>query len=188
MLLFMSGEREDDWSPARDPYAIAVSQSWWVIEALRLFVYYARSAVGHERQIYARQIFGQLRLLRLSAEMQAKELERLNVDVPDRDRLDQAIQSFDEATPGAKSARDMLEHFDEYARGEGRLQRKAIRELGLGTYEAAALYCGGGYDPSTARLTEGPFVIDIPTALSAAEHLYRAIYVAGLAVDARRRS
>jgi hypothetical protein len=61
--------------------------------------------------------------------MQAKELERLNVDVPDRNRLDHAIQSFDQATPGAKSARDMHEHFDEFARGEGRLQRKAIREL-----------------------------------------------------------
>lgn len=153
-------------------------------------MYDARGAVGPEQQIHSRQIFGQLRLLRLCAEMQAKELERLNVDTrdPDRDRLDQAIESFDQATPGAKSARDMLEHFDEYACGEGRLQRKAIRELGLGTYEAAALYWGGGYDPSTARLTEGPFVIDVPTALSAAEHLYRASYAAGLAVDARRRS
>lgn len=184
----MRDEQADDWSPAHNPYAIAVSQSWWAIQALLLFASQARSAFGHEQQIYARQMFGQLRLLRLSAEMQARELERLGVSDVDRDCLDRAIEAFDEATPGAKSARDMLEHFDEYARGEGRLQQKAIRELGLGVYEAAALFWGGGYDPTTEQVTKGPFVIHLPAALAASEALYRAIHAAGKAVDAHRRT
>lgn len=182
----MSAAEEQPWSPARDPYAIAVSQSWWALQALLLFASRARSAFGHEQQIYARQIFGQLRLLRLCAEMQAKELENLGVDDAHLDHLDQAIKEFDQATSDAKFARDMLEHFDEYARGEGRLQQKAIRDLGLGVYEAATLYWGGGYDSTTQQLREGPFVIDIPAALAASEELHRAIYIAGKAVDAHR--
>jgi hypothetical protein len=178
----MSNEQEGDWSPAHNPYAIAVSQSWWAIQALLLFASQARSAVGHEQQIYAQQIFGQLRLLRLCADMQAKELERLGVSDVERDRLDVAIETFDKATPGVKSARDMLEHFDEYARGVGRLQQKAIHELGLGLYEAAALYWGGGYDPTKEQITMGPFVIAIPGALAASEAQYQAIYAAGKAV------
>jgi hypothetical protein len=180
----MTHPQEEPWSPARDPYAIAVSQSWWTLHALMLFASQARSAFGPEQQIYARQIFGQLRLLRLCAEMQAKELRNLGVAEAECDRLDGAIKEFDEATFDAKSARDMLEHFDEYARGEGRLQQKAIRELRMGVYDAAALYWGGGYDPSTEQLQEGPFVIDVPVALSASEGLYWAIYAAGRAVDA----
>ena len=182
----MSDAQKEPWSPARDPYAIAVSQSWWALRALLLFASQARSAVGHEQQIYARQVFGQLRLLRLCAEMQAKELESLGVGDADRDRLDRAIKEFDKTMSNAKSARDMLEHFDEYARGKGRLQQKAIRELGLGVHEAAALYWGGGYDPTTEELREGPFLIKVPAALAASEALYRAIYAAGKAVDVHR--
>ena len=176
------GEREQ-WSPARNPYAIAVSQSWRAITAANLFAADAKRASGPAQQIYARQLFGQLRALRRCAEMQSKELERLSVDKVDRDQLAQAMHEFDVAVAAAKPARDILEHFDEYARGEGKLAQQAIRELGLDLYEAAAMYWGGGYDPITQQLTEGPFVLVIPNALEAAERLYQAIYAAGRAVD-----
>jgi hypothetical protein len=179
----MSDSQEERWSPARAPYAIAVSQSWWALQGAVLFASDAKNGDGYAQQIYARQIFGQLRALRRCAEMQAGELERLSVDKVDRDHLSREIESFDAAVPGARPARDILEHFDEYARGEGRLQRKAMRELGLDVYEAAALFWGGGYDPGTEQLTEGPFIIVIPCALKAAERLQEAIYAAGRAID-----
>jgi hypothetical protein len=182
----MSGEQKDEWSPAENPYAIAVSQSWWALQALLLFASEASNALDHRQQIYARQIFGQLRLLRLCARMQADELESLGVSELERDRLNGAIEVFDTATPEATSARNMLEHFDEYARGKGVLQKRAIREEGLSVYEAAAVYWGGGYDPTTEQITEGPIVIHVPTALAASEALHRAIYAAGKAVDAHR--
>ena len=112
--------------------------------------------------------------------------ESLGVSELERDRLNRAIEVFDTATPGATSARNMLEHFDEYARGKGVLQTRAIREEGLSVYEAAAVYWGGGYDPTTEQITEGPIVIYVPTALAASEALHRAIYAAGKAVDAHR--
>jgi hypothetical protein len=118
--------------------------------------------------------------------MQAKELELLGIHDGDQKRLAQEIAEFDAAVPAAKPGRDILEHFDEYARGEGKLQRDAIRDLGLDVFEAAAMFWGGGFDPSTQRLTQGPFVIIVPDAVNAAARLDRAIYAAGLAVDRHR--
>jgi hypothetical protein len=77
----------------------------------------------------------------------------LGVDRVHRDRLQAEIDLFERAVPGAKSARDMLEHFDDYARGDGRLQRKAMSELGIDVFEAAAMFWGGGYDPAAEVLT-----------------------------------
>lgn len=180
----MTGSHEEPWSPARAPYAIAVSQSLWSLQAAALFAADARRSTGTPQQIYARQIFGHLRPLRRCAEMQARELERLSIDETQRARLDREIERFDEAVPAAKPVRDLLEHFDDYARGKGRLQREAMRNLGVDVYEAAAMYWGGGYDPATEELREGPFTLVIPRALDGAEQLQRAIYAAGQAVDA----
>ena len=45
------------------------------------------------------------------------------------------------------------------------------------------MYWGGGYDPETEQITEGPFVIDVPRAVEAVGQLFEAIYAAGRAVD-----
>lgn len=183
----MSDEQQERWSPARHPYAIAVSQSQWALWAAQQFARDAQEHGGDERsQIYARQIFGQLRALQRCAEMMATELRRLGVDEGPRDRLRMAISEFEAAVPGAKSARDVLEHFDDYARGEGKLVKRAMHDLGIDVYEAAAMYWGGGYDPSTETVTEGPFVIVIPDAMESAARLQRGIYAAGQAVDRHR--
>ncbi len=64
--------------------------------------------------------------------MMARELKRLGVDIVDRDYLQRAIKEFDAAVSGAKSARDILEHFDEYARGEGKLVVRFRTAMGAG--------------------------------------------------------
>ncbi len=185
----MSDDHGKRWSPARNPYAIAVSQSQWALWAIELFARDAAENRGDIRsQIYARQIFGQLRLLHRCAEMMALELRRLGLGEAQRDHLHQAIAEFDATVPGAKPARDILEHFDEYARGEGKLAKQAMRNLGIDPYEAAAMYWGGGYDPTTEELTEGPFVIVVSAALEASRRLQLAIYGAGQAVDRHRAS
>jgi hypothetical protein len=183
----MSPDEEVQWSPARNPYAIAVSQAWWAAEAVLQFAADARAANGPAQQIYARQIFGQLRLVLRCAVMEAKELAQLNVDQVHRDRLQNEIDAFEAAVPGAKSARDILEHFDEYARGDGRLQREAMTELGIDVFQAAAMFWGGGYDPVAEEIIQGPFVVAVPRAVEASQRLQAAIYGAARAVDARRR-
>jgi hypothetical protein len=183
----MSDETEESWSPASNPYAIAVSQSLWALWAIQLFAADAREHGGDERsQIYARQIFGQLRALQRCAEMMAKELLRLGVGQSQRDHLQRTMRDFEAAVPGAASARNILEHFDAYARGEGRLVKQAMKDMDIDVYRAAAMYWGGGYDPSTETVTEGPFAVVIPIALDSAEALQRAIYAAGKSADAHR--
>jgi hypothetical protein len=107
---------DEQWSPARHPYAIAVSQAWWAFQARLVFAEDAKNAEGPRQQIYARQIFGQLRALRRCADMQTKELTRLGIPEADRLRLAAATAEFDAAVPAAKAGRDILEHFDDYAR------------------------------------------------------------------------
>jgi hypothetical protein len=183
----MSPKEEDQWSPARNPYAIAVSQSWWAMTAVQQFAADARAADGPAQQIYARQIFSHLRLLQRCAVMEAKELARLGVDPVHQEQLHEEIELFERAVPAAKSARDILEHFDEYARGDGRLQRTAINELGIDVFEAAAMFWGGGYDSAADELTEGPFVVVVSQAVEASQRLHAAIYRAARALDASRR-
>ena len=77
---------------------------------------------------------------------------------------------------------------DAYARGKGKLQKDVTRELGLDVFEAAAMFWGGGYDPQTEELTQGPFVVVVLDALEAAHRLHRAIYAAGKAIDRHRAS
>lgn len=182
----MGGEDADSWSPAHDPYGIAVSQSWWAKSAVEQFAADARRADGPAQQIYARQILGHLRLLQRCAMMMAKELARLGIDEVHRHQLKAEIDWFEPALPGARSARDLLEHFDEYALGDGYLQRKAMSELGVDVFEAAAMFWGGGYNPTTDEITEGPFVIVVSEAVEASHRLHAAIYRAALAVDASR--
>lgn len=182
----MNSEEEDQWSPARNPHAIAVSQSWWAMAEVSQFAADAKAAQGPAHQIYARQIFGHLRLLQRCAAMVATELVRLGVAQVHRDRLREEIDAFERAVPGATNARNLLEHFDEYARGDGRLQRSAMKELGIDVFEATAMFWGGGYDPVAEEISEGPFVVTISRAVEASRRLYAATYRAARAVDANR--
>jgi hypothetical protein len=61
-----------------------------------------------------------------------------------------------------------------------------VNELGIGVFEVAAMFWGGGYDPAAEVLTEGPFVVAISQAVGASQRLHTAIYRAARAVDASR--
>ena len=101
----MSDDSEARWSPADNPYAIAVSQSQWALWAAQLLARDVKENCGDlQSQIYARQIFGQLPALQRCAEMMARELKRLGVDKAHRDHLRQAIREFEAAVPGAPGA------------------------------------------------------------------------------------
>ena len=173
----------ESWSPARNPYAIAVSQSYFAFQASLLFIDQARGATGIKQQLYARAIPSQLWLLRRCAQMESNELARLEIDVADRTQLDHQIAAFDAALPDLKNARDMLEHPDDYARGKGRLQETAIKKGSLDLHEAAAAYWGGGYDSTTDEIEEGPCRLHLGTAVEAGRRLHDAIYRAAKAVD-----
>jgi hypothetical protein len=71
---------------------------------------------------------------------------------------------FEAAVPGAKSARDILEHLDEYVRGHGPAPAQGDGRARYDVFEAAAMFWGGSYDPFTKEITEGPFVVAVRSA------------------------
>jgi hypothetical protein len=84
----------------------------------------------------------------------AKLAEDFSTD-DDRQKISRAIADFENALPDVKNARDVLEHFDDYTKGEGRLQQaekkagqqvtyyRAFYERGAGSYALKDL-CGLG--------------------------------------------
>jgi hypothetical protein len=61
-----------------------------------------------------------LRNVRRAAELAAKSLTRPRA----QKILADALEHFDAAVPGVKAARDVIEHMDQYAMGEGREQQR----------------------------------------------------------------
>ncbi|MEV6521085.1 hypothetical protein AB0M43_03970 [Longispora sp. NPDC051575] len=176
--------QQEPWSPAHNPHAVAVSQGQWAWWTLQVLVRDARAASGTEQQIYARQAAAQLRDLHQAAKMQLRAITEKDVPAAVVDALTDAIGAFEAAVPGAREVRDMMAHFDEYARGKGVLQKELMRAEGVDEVEAARRMWGGGYDPRTDTFTEGPYTIAFGPAVDAARELQYAIYQAGRTVDA----
>jgi hypothetical protein len=112
-----------------------------------------------------------LRNLRRAAELVASALDDTDAAAAART----AIGEFDRMLPGMKNARDVLEHFDAYATGTGRLQRRAADEpydVDISIRPAA----GGG---TQFVLHVGPFEVPVADAAAAACRLHADIYASG---------
>lgn len=169
------------WSPADNPYAIAVSEAQWWMETAELCARRIREGRDPDRQIDTRLFIVALRQLLYAAEMEQLEVKHLNPAV--RRALGEACKHFDLAVPGVTHARDVLIHFDRYARGEGNRQRKLL-DQGVDAAAAARQFWTFGYDPTTGTAQVGPYEINIEQARRQARQLFRAIYTAARAVDA----
>ena len=93
----------------------------------------------------------------------------------DRQKISRAITDFETALPDAKDARDVLEHFDDYAKGTGYMQ-KAQKKAGQPvTYYRAFYQRGSG----SYLLTVGPLSVDVRAAKEVAARLPAAIAATG---------
>jgi hypothetical protein len=181
--------RLDDWSPADNPYAIAVSEAQWWLHTVRLAILRIHdgeerwTAVFSSEQIDARQLIFALRQLLTAEQLEQAALTELGIDPAVGEALAQARQQFENALPGIKHMRDALTHFDEWSRGKGRgPQRERVR-AGAALRDVARTYSGFGYDPGAGTITLGPYKIDVETAEHAAYELCQAIYAAAHEVD-----
>ncbi len=179
-----------DWSPADNPYAIAVSEAQWWQRTVELGVHRLADADGRiswfsSRQIDARQIVVALTQLLNAEQLEQGALRDLGIDQAVRDALAQARDRFEAALPGIKHMRDALIHFDEWSRGEGRGPQKNRIRAGASPREAAREFWGSGYDPTTRTISHGPYSIDVDAADQAAAELAHAVYLAAHAVDVR---
>jgi hypothetical protein len=179
----------DDWSPADNPYAIAVSQSQLWHEIVRLTILRMRDEDDRRggwfssRQLDAHVLVMTLRQLLTAEQLEQVALEELGIHAAVRDALAEARQKFEDALPGIKDMRDALMHFDEWSRGKGRGPQKDRVKAGEALRDVARDYWRFGYDPDAVTVSFGPYTIQIDMAEQAAHELCQAIYAAAREVD-----
>jgi hypothetical protein len=177
------------WSPADNPYAIAVSEAqWWLRGAVLTSRRMrdgddSRSAGFSSRQIDARYLVVALWQLLMAEKLQQAALRALGIDQAVCAELSRSRQRFEKALPGVKQMRDGLMHFDEWARGKGGGPQKKDVAAGKELRVVASTYWGFVYDPAKDTITLGPYVIEVEMAIRAATELAYDIYQAARAVD-----
>jgi hypothetical protein len=179
-----------DWSPADNPYAIAVSEAQWWMHTAQLAVLRLRDSDDRRipfssRQIDARHLVVALQQLCVAERLEQDALQALGIDQAVSDALSAARQQFESTLPGLKDMRDALTHFDEWSRGEGRGPQRARRDAGAPRRDVAKEFWGFEFDPMAETVNLGPYSIHIEKATEAAVTLAKAIYHASRAVDAR---
>ncbi|WP_256176744.1 hypothetical protein [Kitasatospora aureofaciens] len=187
----MSELPADDWSPADNPYSIAVSEANWWKATVALTIGRMReqpTQVGFfdSAQIDARTLVVALRQMLMAAKLEQIALADLGIDEAVGDELAKAQAQFEEALPGIKEIRDGLTHFEDWARGTGRGAQATARKNGSTEREVARDFWSFGYDPSADTVTMGPFTISVPAAETATRQLHAAIYTAARSVDLAR--
>lgn len=188
----MTNTPADDWSPADNPYAIAVSEAQWWKESARLAITRmcrnddVRIGWFDARQIDARQLVFALRQLLSAEKLEQFALKELSIDPAVRDTLKKARLRFEQALPGIKEMRDGLMHFEDWSRGMGKFGPQAKRrDVGDLPRDIARDFWGFGFDPSAGAVSFGPYTINIDTAEQAASEFSQAIYMAAREVDKR---
>jgi hypothetical protein len=184
--LVTSHEPADAWSPADNPYAIAVSEGQWWLRSAQLCAQriQGKRDPGHQSvQIDARLFIICLRQLLYAAEMEQAAIVELPVEP--RRALGLARREFEQAVPSVVAARDRLVHFGEYATGTSIPQRRE-KKAGTDPRTLASRDWGFGYDHGTGVIGIGPHQVDVLQATAEAEKLFWAIYMAATAVDDAR--
>lgn len=179
----------EDWSPADHPYAIAVSEAQWWLNAVDLTI--MRMREGEERwarafsseQIDARQLIIALRQILTAEDLEQAALTELEMDGSVSAALAQARRVFEDALPGITHMRNALVHFEAWTRGMGRGPQKGRVDAGEAMRDAARAYSGFGYDHGTDSIFLGPHTITLNDAAKAAGELCQAIYAAANQVD-----
>ena len=100
------------------------------------------------RAVAARQLEAPLFVFALRQVLRAAELVEASASGAQATSMDEALGAFRSDVPNLVDMRDVLEHFDDYATGEGKLQRKLSRPLVPANYFLE-------WDGSPSRSTSG---------------------------------
>lgn len=179
------------WSPADNPYAIAVSEATWWRCAVQLAAGRLeedpdpRAAPVSSIQIDARNLVFALVQLLAAEVLEQKALHKLGIDSTVSDALAAARDRYLESVPGIQDMRNALTHFEEWSLGQGRQPQKVHVDAGSDPRDIAAHFWGFGYDRSARAIRLGPYTLEIARVVPAALDLYWAIDAAAREVDHR---
>lgn len=177
----------DGWSPADNPYAIAVSEAQWALRDVELCV--RRIHAGDEvrgfdsRQIDARHLCTALVQLLTAETLEQAALTDLGMDPEVGQALGQARNRFELSLPEIRQIRNGLIHFESWSRGQGRGPQLQRIKAGDEPRDVARTFWGFGYDVTTDTVSMGPYRINVTAAEEAAAELAHSIYMAARAVD-----
>lgn len=180
---------EAAWSPADDPYAIAVSQATWWRCAVELFVARLddrpdpRAAPVSSTQIDARSLVFALAQLLSAEELEQRALLGLGISENVGHALSRARERYLESLPGIQAMRNALAHVEDWSIGRGHGPQRDAVTAGAAPRDVAAHYWGFGYHPDDRVIRHGPHAFEVDKASQAALDLSRAIYTAARAVD-----
>ncbi len=187
-MLIMDESAVDSWSPADNPYAIAVSEAQWARRDVALCV--RRIHAGDEvvsgfdsRQIDARHLCIALRQLLTAETLEQAALADLGMDPEVGQALKQARKRFELSLPDITQIRNGLIHFENWSRGLGHGPQSQRVKAGNEPRDVARAFWGFGYDITTDTVSMGPYRINVTAAEEAAAELAHAIYMAARAVD-----
>lgn len=161
------------WSPADQLHAVALSEANAWKDAMLLCA--ARMQADRYEQTDARLFLMALRLLLRAQKMASDAVAGLPSAAA---QLRQARRQFDRACPGAKDARDMIEHFAEYAEGRGNRQASGPWNARPVDPVLAARDWPLSYDRADGRIRLGSLEVDVAVACEQAKQLLMAIWKA----------
>lgn len=175
-------EQAGSWRYLDHPAALGFSHlgKWSMAVAQQ-----AERVLDSGRDMALRQTDGYLLVLALRQVLRAAYMVRDGLT--DENRPEQAdvarvaLEAFEHLVPDAKNARDVLDHFDDYARGLGNLSHPGVsRPRRSATEEAARsfeiFYEAGGEGHYVLHL--GSLTIDVAEAQRAVEELHSAMHTA----------
>lgn len=178
----------DGWSPADNPYAIAVSEAQWALRDIELCA--RRIHAGDEvvsgfssRQIDARHLCIALRQLLTAEALEQTALVDLGMDPKVVRALEQARKQFERVLPDVTQIRNALIHFENWSRGLGHGPQSQRVKAGDEPRDVARAFWGFRYDVTTDTVSMGPYQINVTAAGKASAELAHSIYVAARAVD-----
>jgi hypothetical protein len=168
---------DDEWNKLEHLDSIAVREGWlWGRAVSRLAGRIEKSSGGIDDQVDAA-----LLAVAYTNVYRAALLARDHVSEQGRNLLDEALARVDQGVPGARQVRDMLEHFDEYERGAGRLQQPGRREKQRCSDEALAqehrIYFERGTEGFILHV--GDATLPVRRVRDAARELLEAMHTAG---------
>lgn len=114
---------EETWRAVEHGENIALTVAWQWSIAVRSQAERIKAGGGVTKLPDAYLLVVAVRNVRRAAEMASRHVRTDEA----RSRIAAAIGLFDNELPGVKEVRDVLEHFDEYSQGRGRLQQPKVK-------------------------------------------------------------
>ncbi|MFD4996983.1 MULTISPECIES: hypothetical protein [Streptomyces] len=175
------GETVTEWRPTEHGANIGHTSAWMAHRKVALDIHRMLTEDNSDHAILdAPYVVMALRHVLRGVEMVRTHLKTGEA----KQLLTEALADFDKAVPGGKKARDVIEHFDEYAMGVGRLQQPLVPSKNRKPDDALSEQFNRGLswkvvdDERRPLYAVGPYEIDLVLAEDAAFRLVTDAYEA----------